>query len=90
MPESMFAREVAQKLERQGNAFITCRSLSVRARDINMERKARDVDLEIVPAEPNSSATAMIDLSDGRIDFDAQGAHEQLILQQEQDKKDNK
>ncbi len=87
MPESMFAREVAQKLERQGNAFITCRSLSVRARDINMERKARDANLAVVPAEPNSSATAMIDLTEGRIGFDAQGAHEQVILQQEEEKK---
>jgi hypothetical protein len=88
MADSMFAREVAQKLERQGNAFITCRSLSVRARDINMERKSRDVDLEIVPTEPNSSATAMIDLAEGRITFDAQGAHEQVQLAQEQEKND--
>jgi hypothetical protein len=87
MADSMFAREVAQKLERQGNAFITCRSLSVRARDINMQRKSRDADLEIVPAEPNSSATAMIDLTEGRITFDAQGAHEQVQLAQEQEKK---
>ncbi|MFT5086146.1 MAG: hypothetical protein ACI906_000217 [Candidatus Latescibacterota bacterium] len=87
MPETMFAREVAQKLEVQGNAFISCRSLSVRARDINVERKARDANLDVVPSENNSAATSMIDFSSGRITFEAQGAHEQLLLQQAEDKK---
>lgn len=57
------------RLEKENNAFSTCRSLSVRARDINTSRKARDVQMESVPSEPNASASAMIDLTDARINF---------------------
>ena len=39
MAKSMFSREVALKLESEINAFQACRSLSRRARDINIERK---------------------------------------------------
>lgn len=67
MPDSMFSREVALRLEKENNAFSTCRSMSVRARDINTSRKTRDVQMESVPSEPNASATAMIDLTDARI-----------------------
>lgn len=70
MPDSMFAREVALRLEKQGNAFVSCRSLSVRARDINMSRKGRDVEVEMPVSEPNASASAMIDLTEGRITFE--------------------
>ncbi len=69
MPDSMFSRNVAMRLEKENNAFSTCRSLSVRARDINTSRKTRDVQMESVPSEPNASATAMIDLTDARINF---------------------
>jgi hypothetical protein len=69
MPDSMFSREVALRLEKENNAFSTCRSLSIRARDINGSRKARDINMEIVPSEPNASASAMIDLADERISF---------------------
>ena len=64
MPDSMFSRRVALRLEKENNAFSTCRSLSVRARDINTSRKTRDVQVESVPSEPNASASAMIDLTD--------------------------
>ena len=69
MPDSMFSRDVAMRLEKENNAFSTCRSLSVRARDINTDRKTRNVQMESVPSEPNASATAMIDLTDARINF---------------------
>ena len=69
MPDSMFSRGVALRLEKENNAFSTCRSLYVRARDINTSRKARDVQMESVPSEPNASASAMIDLTDARINF---------------------
>ena len=69
MPDGMFLRENALRLEKENNAFSTCRSLSVRARDINTSRKARDVQMESVPSEPNASASAMIDLTDARISF---------------------
>lgn len=69
MLDSMFSREVALRLEKENNAFITCRSLSVRARDINANRKARDISIEDVPSEPNASASAMIDLAEERIRF---------------------
>ena len=69
MPDSMFSREVALRLEKEDNAFVTCRSLSVRARDINVSRKARDINIESVPSEPNASASAMIDLTEERISF---------------------
>ncbi len=69
MLDSMFSREVALRLEKEDNAFVTCRSLSVRARDINVSRKARDINIESVPSEPNASASAMIDLAEERISF---------------------
>ena len=69
MPGSMFSRKVALRLEKENNAFSTCRSLSVRARDINTSRKTRDVQVEGVPSEPNASASAMVDLTDAHISF---------------------
>jgi len=66
MAKSMFSREVAIKLVGEINAFQACRSLSQRARDINIERKLREA--EISEEEfPNSSASAMLDFAEGRI-----------------------
>ena len=68
MAKSMFSREVALKLEGEINAFQACRSLSQRARDINIERKMRETGSEIPEEEqPNSSASAMLDFAEGRI-----------------------
>ncbi len=68
MAKSMFSREVAIKLEGEINAFQACRSLSQRARDINIERKLREADSETAEEEqPNSSASAMLDFAEGRI-----------------------
>ena len=68
MAKSMFSREVALKLEDELNAFQACRSLSQRARDINIERKSREAEGEIPEGEqPNSSASAMLDFAEGRI-----------------------
>ena len=70
MAKSMFSREVAFKLEGEINAFQACRSLSQRARDINIERKLREAEGEIPEDElPNSSASAMLDFAEGRITF---------------------
>ena len=66
MAKSMFSREVALKLEGEINAFQACRSLSQRARDINIERKMREA--ETFEEElPNSSSSAMLDFAEGRI-----------------------
>ena len=68
MAKSMFSREVALKLEGEINAFQACRSLSRRARDINIERKMQETEGEIPEEEmPNSSASAMLDFAEGRI-----------------------
>ena len=69
MAKSMFSREVALKLEGEINAFQACRSLSQRARDINIERKLREAESETSKKEelPNSSASAMLDFAEGRI-----------------------
>ena len=68
MAKSMFSREVALKLEGELNAFQACRSLSQRARDINIERKVQETEGEIPEEEqPNSSASAMLDFAEGRI-----------------------
>lgn len=68
MAKSMFSREVALKLEGEINAFQACRSLSQRARDINIERKMRESESAIPEKEqPNSSASAMLDFAEGRI-----------------------
>ena len=70
MAKSMFSREVALKLEGEINAFEACRILSQRARHINIERKKREVGGEVPDEEqPNSSASAMLDFAEGRIDF---------------------
>ena len=68
MAKSMFSREVAMKLERELNAFEACRGLSHRARDINQDRKGNEIE-GVVPDEgqPNSSASAMLEFTDGRI-----------------------
>ena len=64
----MFAREDALKLEIELNAFEACRGLSHRARDINQDRKGNEIE-GVVPDEgqPNSSASAMLEFTDGRI-----------------------
>ena len=68
MAKSMFSREVALKLEGEINAFQACRSLSQRARDINIERKLQEAEGEVPEDEqPNSSASAMLDFAEGRI-----------------------
>ena len=67
MAKSMFSREVALKLESEINAFQACRSLSRRARDINIERKMQETEGEIPEEQPNSSASAMLDFAEGRI-----------------------
>ncbi len=68
MAKSMFSREVALKLESEINAFQACRSLSHRARDINIERKVRESEGAVSEEEqPNSSASAMLDFAEGRI-----------------------
>ena len=70
MAKSMFSREVALKLEGEINAFQACRSLSQRARDINIERKMKESKGELSEEEqPNSSASAMLDFAEGRIVF---------------------
>ena len=68
MAKSMFSREVALKLESELNAFEACRGLSHRARDINHDRKGNEIE-GVVPDEgqPNSSASAMLEFTDGRI-----------------------
>ena len=68
MAKSRFSREVAMKLERELNAFEACRGLSHRARDINQDRKGNEIE-GVVPDEgqPNSSASAMLEFTDGRI-----------------------
>jgi hypothetical protein len=63
----MFDREVALRLEQENNSFISCRSLSIRARDINMSRKSREVNPDSIPSEPNPSASAMIDAAEDKI-----------------------
>ncbi len=68
MAKSMFSREVAVKLEGEINPFQACRSLSQRARDINIERKVQEAEGSIPEEEqPNSSASAMLDFAEGRI-----------------------
>ena len=67
MFNSMFDREVALRLEQENNSFISCRSLSIRARDINMSRKSREVNPDSIPSEPNPSASAMIDAAEDKI-----------------------
>ncbi|MXX38093.1 MAG: hypothetical protein F4Y91_19700 [Gemmatimonadetes bacterium] len=68
MAKSMFSQEVALKLEGEINAFQACRSLSQRARDINIERKRREAESATSEEElPNSSASAMLDFAEGRI-----------------------
>ena len=70
MAKSMFSREVALKLEGEINAFQACRSLSQRARDINIERKMSEPGGEFSEEDqPNSSASAMLDFAEGRIVF---------------------
>jgi len=68
MAKSMFSQEVALKLEREINAFEACRGLSLRARDINVDRKAREIE-GVAPeeGEPNSSTSAMLEFAEGRI-----------------------
>ena len=67
MAKSMFSREVALKLEAQINAFEACRGLSQRARDINIDRKGNDEEMTSEEGQPNSSASAMLEFTAGRI-----------------------
>ena len=72
MYDSMFDRDVALRLEQENNYFISCRSLSIRARDINISRKSEGMDPESIPSEPNPSAGAMIDLTEEKISITGQ------------------
>lgn len=68
MAESMFSREVARKLEQEINSFEACRGLSLRARDINMDRKSKEIDgVALEEGQPNSSASAMLEFTAGSI-----------------------
>ena len=68
MGQSMFSREVARKLEQEINSFETCRSLSLRARDINIYRKGKDIEGgSEEEGQPNSSASAMLEFTAGSI-----------------------
>ncbi len=67
MYNSMFDREVALRLEQENNSFVSCRTLSIRARDINMNRKSREINPDSIPSEPNPSASAMIDVAEHKI-----------------------
>ena len=68
MAKSMFSREVARKLELEINAFEACRGLSLRARDINIDRKGKEIEgVSPEGGQPNSSASAMLEFTDGRI-----------------------
>tara|TARA_B100001250_G_scaffold412331_1_gene443251 strand:+ start:1855 stop:2079 length:225 start_codon:yes stop_codon:yes gene_type:complete len=72
MYDSMFDRDVALRLEQENNYFISCRSLSIRARDINISRKSEGMDPESITSEPNPSAGAMIDLTEEKISITGQ------------------
>ena len=68
MVKSMFSREVAMKLESELNAFEACRGLSHRARDINQDRNGKEMEGVVSEeGQPNSSASAMLEFTDGRI-----------------------
>ena len=68
MGQSMFSREVARKLEQEINSFETCRGLSLRARDINIDRKGKDIEGgSEEEGQPNSSARAMLEFTAGSI-----------------------
>ena len=55
-------------MESELNAFEACRGLAQRARDINQDRKGKEME-GAVPEEgqPNSSASAMLEFTNGRI-----------------------
>ena len=68
MGQSMFSREVARKLEQEINSFETCRGLSLRARDINIDRKGKEIEGGAEgEGRPNSSASAMLEFTAGSI-----------------------
>ncbi|HIG54324.1 MAG TPA: hypothetical protein EYG11_10160 [Candidatus Latescibacteria bacterium] len=68
MGQSMFSREVARKLEQEINSFETCRGLSLRARDINIDRKGKEIEGGAEgEGQPNSSASAMLEFTAGSI-----------------------
>jgi len=68
MGQSMFSREVARKLEQEINSFETCRGLSLRARDINIDRKGKEIEGgSEEDGHPNSSASAMLEFTAGSI-----------------------
>ena len=66
MSKSMFDRTVDFKMEETFNAYIACRALSLRARDINIENKAQELETG-EPPELNPTAEALGDYSNGRI-----------------------
>ena len=68
MGQSMFSREVARKLEQEINSFETCRGLSLRARDINIDRRGKEIEGgSEEDGRPNSSASAMLEFTAGSI-----------------------
>ena len=68
MGQSMCSRDVARKLEQESKSFETCRSLSLRARDINIYRKGKEIEGgSEEEGQPNSSASAMLEFTAGSI-----------------------
>ena len=68
MSKSMFAREIDFKMEQTPNSFIVCRSLSIRARDINQQGKQQEMETGN-PLEANPTSLALTDYSDGVINI---------------------
>ena len=71
MSKSMFDRTVDFKMEETFNSYVACRALSLRARDINTENKAQELETG-EPPELNPTAEALEDYSNGRIVFSAE------------------
>ena len=66
MSKSMFERTIDFKMEETENSYSACRSLSIRARDINAKNK--QTEMESGEASPlNPTAVALSDFSVGRI-----------------------
>ncbi|NKB67202.1 MAG: hypothetical protein GKR89_09085 [Candidatus Latescibacteria bacterium] len=68
MSKSMFNREIDFKMEQTHNSFIACRSLSIRARDINQQGKQQEMETGN-PLAFNPTSLALTDYSQGVIDI---------------------
>ena len=75
MSKSMFDRTIDFKMEETYNSYIACRALSHRARDINIDNKAQEVETG-EPPELNPTAEALEDYSTGRIVFNTENEEE--------------